>query len=54
MVNGTKVAHKMRKLQTSAGRKTLTVRRKPYYVAIERGVALGFRANIGPGSRPGC
>jgi integrase len=36
--------------ETRASRLRLKVRRLPYYVSVARGISLGYRRNLGPGS----
>jgi integrase len=38
------------KLETATARRKLAVRKKPYYVRISPGIALGYRRNAGPGT----
>jgi integrase len=38
------------KLETATARRKLPVRKKPFYIAVSPGIALGYRRNIGGGS----
>jgi integrase len=38
------------KLETATARRKLAVRKKPFYVTVSPGIALGYRRNIGGGS----
>jgi hypothetical protein len=38
------------KLETATARRKLPVRKKPFYVTVSPGIALGYRRNIGGGS----
>ena len=48
------------KLETATARRKLPVRKKPFYITVSPGIALGYRRNIGGGSwsgtlhRPRC
>ena len=38
------------KLETATARRKLPVRKKPFYITVSPGIALGYRRNIGGGS----